>query len=71
MKIVNPADQEYIRQSVESVTEDVVRDLPSLARGEAIVVGSAIKLPVPVKIRARTTSVGGGDIDIVGEWNAD
>ncbi|MCX6695361.1 MAG: ATP-binding protein [Candidatus Altiarchaeota archaeon] len=70
MKVVNPADQEYIRQSVESVTEDVVRDLPSLARGEAIVVGSAIKLPVPVKIRERTTKVGGGDIDIVGVWNA-
>ena len=70
MKIVNPADQDYIRQSVESVTEDVMRDLPSLARGEAIVVGSAIRLPVPVRIRERTTKVGGGDIDIVGVWNA-
>ena len=70
MKIVNPADQEYIRQTVESVTEDVVRDLPSLARGEAIVAGSAIKLAVPVKIRKRTTKVGGEDIDIVGVWNS-
>jgi len=68
MKIVNPSDQEYIRQSVESVTEDVVRDLPSLSRGEAIISGSAIRLSVPVKIRERTTSVGGEDIDIVGEW---
>ncbi len=71
MKMVNPADQEYIRQSVEAVTEDVVRDLPGLSRGEAIVVGSAIKLPVPVRIRERTTAVGGGDIDIVAEWNKD
>lgn len=68
MKIVNPADQEYIRQSVESVTEDIVRDLPSLSRGEAIISGSAIKLSVPVKIRKRITVVGGEDIDIVGEW---
>lgn len=68
MKIVNPSDQEYIRQSVESVTEDVVKDLPALARGEAIISGSAIKLSVPVKIRHRTTTVGGEDIDIVGEW---
>jgi len=68
MKIVNPSDQEYIRQSVESVTEDVVRDLPSLARGEAIISGSAVKLSVPVKIRERTTKVGGEDVDIVGEW---
>ncbi|MCK4492040.1 MAG: ATP-binding protein, partial [Candidatus Altiarchaeales archaeon] len=65
---MNPADQEYIRQSVETVTEDIVRDLPSLSRGEAIVVGSAIRLPVPVKIRERTTEVGGEDIRIVDEW---
>jgi len=69
MKIVNPADQEYIRQSVETVTEDIVRDLPSLARGEAIIVGSAIKMPVPVKIRQRETKISGEDVDIVGEWN--
>lgn len=69
MKIVNPSDQEYIRQSVETVTEDIVRDLPSLSRGEAIIVGSAIRLPVTVRIRERVTEVGGDDIDIVGEWN--
>ncbi len=69
MKIVNPADQEYIRQSVESVTEDIVRDLPSLSRGEAIIVGSAIRLPVPVRIRTRETEVRGEDIDIVGAWS--
>ncbi|MBU0761502.1 MAG: ATP-binding protein [Candidatus Altiarchaeota archaeon] len=68
MKIVNPADQEYIRQSVETVTEDIVRDLPGLGRGEAIVTGSAVTLPVPVKIRKRRTQVSGEDIDIVGEW---
>ena len=69
MKIVNPSDQEYIRQSVETVTEDIVRDLPSLARGEAIIVGGAIKLPVTVKIRKRETAVGGADINIVGAWS--
>ncbi|MFC2154332.1 ATP-binding protein [Candidatus Altiarchaeota archaeon] len=68
MKIVNPADQEYIRQSVESVTEDVVKDLPGLALGEAIISGSAVKVAVPVKIRERETEVGGSDIDIVGMW---
>ncbi|MFH1835917.1 MAG: ATP-binding protein [Methanobacteriota archaeon] len=69
MKIMNPSDQEYIRQSVETVTEDIVRDLPSLSRGEAIVVGSAINLPVATKIRERKTKVGGGDIDFVGIWS--
>ena len=68
MKIMNPSDQEYIRQSVETVTEDIMRDLPSLSRGEAIIVGSAINLPVAVKIRARKTIVGGGDLDFVAIW---
>jgi DNA helicase HerA-like ATPase len=53
---------------VETVTEDIVRDLPSLGRGEAIIAGSAIRLAVPVKIRKRTTKVSGQDVDIVGEW---
>jgi hypothetical protein len=69
MKIVNPADQDYIRQSVESVTEDIVRDLPSLSRGEAIISGSAIRLAVPVRIRARRTEISGQDVDIAGEWD--
>ncbi|MBN2014659.1 MAG: ATP-binding protein [Candidatus Altiarchaeota archaeon] len=69
LKIVNPADQEYIRQSVESVTEDIVRDLPSLSRGEAIIAGAATKLPVTVKIRERVTAVGGEDIDVVEQWS--
>jgi len=69
MKIVNPADQDHIRQSVENVTEEIVNDLPSLNRGEAIIVGSAIKLSVPTRIRQRKTEVGGQDIDIVGEWS--
>ncbi len=71
MKIINPSDQEYIRQSVETVTEDVVKDLPSLSRGEAIITGIAIKFPVKVKIRERTTEVGGEDIDIIGSWNSE
>ena len=69
MKIMNPSDQEYIRQSVETVTEDIVRDLPSLSRGEAIIVGSAINMPVSVRIRERKTAVGGGDLDFVRIWN--
>jgi len=69
LKIVNPSDQEYIRQSVETVTEDIVRDLPSLGRGEAIVTGSAVNLSVPLRIRQRETEPGGEDINIVEEWN--
>jgi hypothetical protein len=71
MKIVNPSDQEYIRQSIETVTEDIVRDLPGLSRGEAVVAGSAVRMPILARIRQRETAVGGSDLDIVGIWNKD
>jgi len=68
MRIVNPLDQDFIRKSAEAVTEDVIKDLPGLNRGEAIITGAAINFPMHVKIRARGTKPGGGDIDIIGEW---
>lgn len=69
MKIVNPLDQDFIRKSAEAVTEDVIKDLPGLGRGEAIITGSAINFPMHVKIKERDTKPGGVDIDIIGEWN--
>jgi DNA helicase HerA-like ATPase len=69
MKIVNPLDQDFIRKSAEAVTEDVIRDLPGLGRGQAIITGSAINLPIRVKIKERDTKPGGSDIDIIAEWN--
>ena len=69
MKIVNPLDQDYIRKSAEAVTEDVIRDLPSLGRGKAIITGAAINFPMHVKIKERDTKPGGVDVDIISEWN--
>ena len=71
LRVVNPSDQEYIKQSVETVTEDIVKDLPSLGRGEAILTGSFINVPISVKIRERETEFGGKDIDVVSEWNSE
>ncbi len=68
LKTVNPTDQDYIRRSVESITEDIVSDLPSLSRGEAIICGNAIRLPVCVRVRRRLTEVYGEDIDVASEW---
>jgi hypothetical protein len=69
MKIVNPLDQDFIRKSAESVTEDIIRDLPALGQGEAIITGSAIRFPMHVKIKQRDTKPGGEDIDVISEWN--
>lgn len=51
MRMVNPADQNYIRRVVETLGEDEARMLPDLDVGEAILSGQLINFPVLVKIK--------------------
>jgi len=56
MRIINPADQQQIAQSIESASRDLISELPSLAKGQAIISGVAINTPALVRIRKRLTS---------------
>ena len=56
MRIVNPTDQQQIAQSIESASRDLILELPSLSKGQAIISGVAINTPALVKIRKRITS---------------
>jgi DNA helicase HerA-like ATPase len=56
MRIINPTDQQQIAQSIESASRELISELPSLAKGQAIVSGVAINTPTLVKIRKRLTS---------------
>lgn len=51
MKLVNPADQNFVRKVVESLGEEEIRLLPNLDTGEAILAGQMISFPVMVKIK--------------------
>jgi uncharacterized protein len=51
MKMINPADQNFVRKVVESLGEDDARMLPDLDKGEAILSGEFISFPVLVKIK--------------------
>jgi DNA helicase HerA-like ATPase len=66
MRITNPEDQKAVKASSERMSESLLRDLPGLNVGEAVVVGEVTKAPVMVKIRRRETKEGGADIDVVG-----
>jgi hypothetical protein len=68
MRIVNPADQENIRASVESVGRELIEELPGLTKGQALVAGVAINTPVLIRVRERLTSHGGVSKDAPGEW---
>ncbi len=70
MRIINPVDQSQIASSIESMSRELLDELPALARGEAIVSGVAINTPVLVKIRERTTTHGGISRDAPEEWSS-
>lgn len=65
LKITNPRDQNAIAQSSERLSEDLIKDLPGLNIGEAVVVGDITRTPVMIKVRPRITKEGGADIDVV------
>ncbi len=70
MRITNPIDQEKIASSVESVGRELIRELPSLTKGQVIISGASVNTPVMVRVRQRITSHGGQDIDAPALWSA-
>ncbi|MCE8422606.1 MAG: ATP-binding protein [Candidatus Methanoperedens sp.] len=55
MRIINPADQQQISQSIESASREMISELPALAKGQAIISGVAINTPTLVRIRKKLT----------------
>ena len=51
MRLVNPADQRFVRTVIETLGEDDVKLLPDLDVGEALISGQFINFPVLVKIK--------------------
>jgi len=46
---------------IESASRELISELPSLAKGQAIISGVAINTPTLVRIRKRLTSDGQGE----------
>lgn len=51
MRMVNPADQNFVRRVVESLGEDEAKMLPDLDVGEALLSGQMINFPVLVRVK--------------------
>ncbi len=68
LRLVEPTDQKHVQMSSESLSEDLLKQLPSLATGEAIVIGPMAPLPALVKIDKAEGKRIGADIDAVKEW---
>ncbi|MEM0440414.1 MAG: ATP-binding protein [Candidatus Caldarchaeum sp.] len=64
MRITNPVDQRAVVEASERLGHELLEDLPSLARGEAVVVGEVVNIPAIIKVRKRKSREGGADIDV-------
>ena len=67
-KLIEPHDQQHVQQASESLSEDLLKQLPGLNVGEAIIIGPALSIPALVKINKFNGRYGGEDLDIVGIW---
>ncbi len=68
LRLVEPQDQRHVQSASESLSEDLVKQLPSLNIGEAIVLGLMVKVPTLVKIDEFKGRTVGGDLDILNQW---
>ncbi|TXT55425.1 MAG: putative DNA helicase [Candidatus Thorarchaeota archaeon] len=68
LRIVNPKDQRNIQDSAEALSQEMMKELPTLNVGEAVIFGPAINLPALVKIDKYPGKLGGEDIKVVDIW---
>ncbi|KAF5060405.1 helicase HerA domain-containing protein [Methanobacterium aggregans] len=69
LRLVEPTDQNHVQRASESLSDDLIAQLPSLNIGEAIVLGLMTKIPTLVKVDEFQGKVSGGDLNIVEEWS--
>ena len=70
LRLVEPKDQRHVQSASESLSEDLVNQLPSLNIGEALVLGLMTKIPTLVKVDEFKGRQRGGDMDILGQWKS-
>ncbi len=70
LRLVEPQDQRHVQTASESLSEDLVKQLPSLNIGEAMVLGLMVKVPTLVKIDEFNGRTVGSDIDIIDQWKS-
>ncbi|WP_457679541.1 helicase HerA domain-containing protein [Thermovibrio sp.] len=70
LRLVEPGDQRHVQQASESLSSDLVEQLPSLNVVEALVMGSMISVPALVKVKLAKAKRSGSDINVVEQWQS-
>lgn len=68
LKIVEPGDQRYIQECSDNISSDLIKELPNLNTGEAVITGPMVKMPSICKINLFKGKKIGQNITITNEW---
>ena len=68
LRITNPDDQAYIRRLVPESEGDLTSVLAGLGRGEGLVLGEAVPLPIRVKFNRPSPVPNSDDVDFYEKW---
>lgn len=71
LRISNPDDQDYVRALVPDSAKGTFAALTSLARGEVIIMGDAVPMPVRLQITLPSPPPNSQDIDYGEKWRAE
>ncbi len=69
MKIVQDDDQQQIASAAESLSKDLLSQLPSLNIGDAVLIGQWVNLPAIVHVDEVKGKTAGSDLNAVAEWS--
>jgi DNA helicase HerA-like ATPase len=70
MRIVNPVDQDSLKYGVEAAGRDLLKELPSLTKGQVIISGACVNTPVLCQVRQRLTKHGGETLNAPEMWQS-
>lgn len=68
LRITNPDDQAYLRKLVPESEGDLVSVLAGLGRGEALVLGEAVPLPIRLQFEKPNPTPNSDDVDFFNKW---
>jgi len=67
MRLVNPADQQFVKRVIETVGEKETKLLPDLDVGEAIISGQSVQFPVLAQIKSPQATGSRSEEDLIME----
>lgn len=70
LRITNPDDQAYVRRLVPESEGDLVTVLASLGRGEALILGEAVPLPIRLQFDKPNPTPNSDDVDFYEKWKS-